>query len=51
MNKTTQEDFRIIKKLGEGKFGKVFLVRDLATGFILALKVVEKKKIIEDNLL
>jgi len=28
-----------IDKLGEGKFGKVYLVKEIHTGFIMALKV------------
>jgi aurora kinase len=40
-----------LNKLGEGKFGKVFLVREINTGFVMAMKVLEKKKIIQDNIL
>lgn len=50
-NCISRENFKIIAKLGEGKFGKVFLVKEVHTGFILAMKIVEKKKIIRDNLL
>lgn len=46
-----RENFKIISKLGEGKFGKVFLVKELYSGFILAMKIVEKKKIVKDGLL
>lgn len=42
-----RENFKIVSKLGEGKFGKVFLVKDIHTGFILAMKIIEKKKIIQ----
>lgn len=45
------DDFDIIKLLGKGKYGKVFLVRDKISGFLMALKVVEKKLIIENDLL
>lgn len=41
-----REGFKILKKLGEGKFGKVYMALELTTGFMLAMKVVEKKKII-----
>lgn len=41
----------MIKQVGSGKYGKVFLVRDKITGFVLALKAIEKKIIIESNLL
>ncbi len=37
--------------MGEGKFGKVFLVREKHTGFVMAMKVLEKKKIVQDNIL
>ena len=46
-----KENFKIIKRLGEGKFGSVFLAKEIYTGMIVALKVVEKKGIIKDNLL
>ena len=36
-------DFRKIKELGAGKYGKVSLVQEKHTGFICALKVVEKR--------
>lgn len=50
-SKISRENFKVIKKLGEGKFGKVYLVREILTGFVLAMKVIEKKKIIQDNIL
>ena len=50
-SRLSKDNFKIIKKLGEGKFGKVFMVREITTGFITAMKVVEKKKIIQDNIL
>lgn len=39
-------DFEIGKKLGKGKFGKVYCVKDKATGYICALKVMDKKELI-----
>jgi serine/threonine protein kinase len=45
------DSFEIIKKLGEGKFASVFMAVEKITGFIVALKVVEKKRIIEKNFL
>lgn len=44
-----KENFKFIKKLGEGKFGSVYLAREMHTGMIVGLKVVEKKRIIKDN--
>lgn len=38
--------FDIIRPIGKGKYGKVYLVREKVTGFVLALKAVEKKKIL-----
>lgn len=41
------DDFEIGKKLGKGKFGKVYCVRDKETGFVCALKVMDKKELME----
>jgi serine/threonine protein kinase len=38
-------DFEMLKELGAGKYGKVFLVRERATNFVCALKVLEKSLI------
>lgn len=46
-----KENFKIIRRLGEGKFGVVNLAREVYTGMIVALKVMDKKKILQDNLL
>ncbi|SMN21524.1 similar to Saccharomyces cerevisiae YPL209C IPL1 Aurora kinase subunit of the conserved chromosomal passenger complex [Maudiozyma saulgeensis] len=43
-------DFEIGKKLGKGKFGKVYCVRHKKTGFICALKAMDKTEIIQYNL-
>jgi serine/threonine protein kinase len=40
-----------VEKLGEGKFGNVFLAVEKATRLMVALKMVEKKRVIEDNFL
>ncbi len=40
-------DFEVGKKLGKGKFGKVYCVRDKQTGYVCALKAMEKKELIE----
>ena len=47
----SRDSFKIIRTLGEGKFGTVSLARDLNTGMIVALKIMNKKKIVQDNLL
>lgn len=39
------DDFQIGKKLGKGKFGKVYCVKDKKTGFVFALKIMEKKEL------
>lgn len=41
--KVTVDDFIRIKQLGSGKYGRVYLVKEKYTGFICALKVIEKK--------
>lgn len=43
------EDFDLLRVLGQGAFGKVFLARQKATGKIFAMKVLKKKNIIEMN--
>ncbi|CAG9760966.1 unnamed protein product [Ceutorhynchus assimilis] len=40
-------DFEWGKKLGEGAFGKVFLARDRRSRFVVAIKTLLKKKIVE----
>ncbi len=39
----TIEDFELLKLLGRGKFGKVFLARQRATGKIYAVKMIRKQ--------
>lgn len=43
------EAFKIIKVIGKGSFGKVFLVRDKASGILYAMKVLKKDYIIRKN--
>ncbi|CAR30973.1 hypothetical protein ZYGR_0P02770 [Zygosaccharomyces rouxii] len=43
------KDFEIGKKLGKGKFGRVYCVRHKVTGFICAMKVMEKQEIMQYN--
>lgn len=45
------QDFEIGKKLGKGKFGKVYCVRHKKSGFVCALKAIEKSEILQFNLL
>lgn len=43
------DDFEIGKKLGKGKFGRVYCVRHKETGFICAMKAMEKSEISRHN--
>lgn len=43
------EDFDLLKVIGKGSFGKVFLVRKKDTQKVYAMKVLNKKIIIEKN--
>eukprot|EP00612_Vaucheria_litorea_P005713 CAMPEP_0171460982 /NCGR_PEP_ID=MMETSP0945-20130129/5626_1 /TAXON_ID=109269 /ORGANISM="Vaucheria litorea, Strain CCMP2940" /LENGTH=526 /DNA_ID=CAMNT_0011987265 /DNA_START=456 /DNA_END=2036 /DNA_ORIENTATION=- len=43
------DNFKIIKVIGKGSFGKVFLVRDKLRGDIYAMKVLRKDNIIRRN--
>lgn len=38
--KVTVDDFIRIKELGNGKYGRVYLVREKSSNFICALKVI-----------
>jgi len=39
-----------MKKLGEGQFGKVFLVKSKADNNLFALKCIQKQQIIENKM-
>jgi aurora kinase, other len=39
--------FEIGRKLGKGRFGDVYMARDLRTGFALAIKMINKKDVKE----
>ena len=41
----TLKDFEIGKRLGDGKFGKVYLAREKSSGYVVALKVLNKKQL------
>lgn len=38
-------EFRVLRKLGTGRFGEVFLVKHLASGFVAAMKVINKESL------
>jgi len=40
------DDFELLRVLGKGSFGKVFLVRLIATGGVYALKVLKKSEVV-----
>jgi len=40
------DDFELLRVLGKGSFGKVFLVRLIATGQVYALKVLKKSEVV-----
>lgn len=41
------QGFELGRVLGKGKFGEVYLARHLETGFVVAMKKVEKRKLEE----
>lgn len=47
--KWTIDDFELGKALGKGKFGRVFLAREKKSKFIVALKMLEKKQLVQSN--
>lgn len=47
--KVTLTDFKLGKKLGKGKFGDVYMVQDIKTGFICALKIIKKATLIQEK--
>lgn len=47
----TLDDFDIGRPLGKGKFGNVYMAREKRSKYILALKVLFKKKIIDSDFL
>lgn len=42
-------DFEIGRKLGRGKFGRVYLARERKSNFIIALKLLSKRQLIKNN--
>jgi len=49
MNRLNIYDFIRLRKLGSGKFGKVYLVIHRLTGFLLALKIIPKAELISED--
>ena len=49
INKKSVEDFRFLKKIGHGAFGKVFLAEDISTTNVFAIKVMCKEEIIRGD--
>ncbi|KAF9438825.1 serine/threonine protein kinase psk1 [Entomortierella beljakovae] len=45
-HKMTPDDFRFLKVIGRGAYGKVYLVRHIATNALYAMKVLKKASII-----
>jgi serine/threonine protein kinase len=45
-DKVGPNDFMPLKLLGQGSFGEVYLVREIATGELYAMKVLSKEKIL-----
>lgn len=43
------ENYKVLRVIGKGSFGKVFLVREKRTGVIYAMKVLRKDNIIKRN--
>lgn len=48
--KLSLEDFLVVKKLGEGQFGHVFLVTDPSKERFFALKTISKQDTIKSKL-
>ncbi|KFK27959.1 hypothetical protein AALP_AA8G453600 [Arabis alpina] len=48
-DRTSIEDFEIIKPISRGAFGRVFLARKRATGDLFAIKVLKKSDMIRKN--
>ena len=43
------DDYELLCVIGKGSFGKIFLVKELETGKVYAMKVVKKKMIEKQN--
>lgn len=49
--KISKDDFYILKVIGRGSFGKVYLVRKKDTGQPYAMKILKKDQLVKKNLL
>lgn len=49
-SKISKDDFKIIKVIGRGTFGKVFMVRKKDNNNLYAMKVLKKEQIAAKNL-
>ena len=49
--KISKEDFYILKVIGRGSFGKLYLVRKKDTGIPYAMKILKKDQLLKKNLL
>ena len=49
INKKSLDDFKFIKKIGHGAFGKVFLAEHISTNNVYAIKVMCKEEIIRGD--
>ena len=49
--KISINDFQLLKVIGRGSFGKVYLVRKKDSGLPYAMKILKKDQLIKKNLL
>lgn len=43
------KDYQILRRLGHGKFGEVFLAKPVDSDFNVAIKVLRKKDIVDEH--
>jgi aurora kinase len=43
------QQFELVKELGNGRYGKVHLVKHRSTGFLMAMKIISIETIEETN--